>query len=47
MHVDVRVWIGNPWTPNFPIQYPYIIQQTGNKNLQTYQVEVITKNDKE
>ena len=26
---------------NFFLQYPYIIQQTGNKNTQTYQVEVV------
>ena len=23
------------------LQYPYIIQQTGNENTQTYQVEVV------
>ena len=26
---------------NFSLQYPNIIQQTGNKNTQTYQVEVV------
>ena len=26
---------------NFSLWYPYIIQQTGNKNTQTYQVEVV------
>ena len=24
---------------NFSLQYPFIIQQTGNENIQTYQVE--------
>ena len=24
-----------------PLQYPYIIQQIGNENTQTYQVEVV------
>ena len=23
----------------FSLQYPYIIQQTGNENIQTYQLE--------
>ena len=26
---------------NLSLQYPYIIQQTGNENIQTYQVEVV------
>ena len=26
---------------NFSLQYPYIIQETGNENTQTYQVEVV------
>ena len=26
---------------NFSQQYPYIIQQTGNENTPTYQVEVV------
>ena len=26
---------------NFSLQYPYIIQETGNENAQTYQVEVV------
>ena len=26
---------------NFSQQYPYIIQETGNENAQTYQVEVV------
>ena len=26
-------------TWNFSLQYPYIIQQTGDENIQTYQVE--------
>ena len=26
---------------NFSQQYPYIIQETGNENTQTYQVEVV------
>ena len=33
----------NPLTPrsdNFFLQYPYIIQHTGNENTQIYQVEV-------
>ena len=25
----------------FSLQYPYIIQQTGNENIQTYQLEAI------
>ena len=35
----------NPLTPRsdkhkkFSLQYPYIIQQTGNVNIQTYKVE--------
>ena len=28
------MWLLPPW-------YPYIIQQTGNENTQTYQVEVV------
>ena len=28
-------------TSNFSLLYPYIIQQTGNENTQTYQVVVI------
>ena len=28
-------------TWNFSLDYPYIIQQTGNENIQTYQVEVV------
>ena len=28
-------------TCNFSLYYPYIIQQIGNENIQTYQVEVI------
>ena len=26
---------------NFSLQYPYIIQQTGNENTQTHLVEVV------
>ena len=26
---------------NFSLKYPYIIQQTGDENTQTYQVEVV------
>ena len=26
---------------NFPLLYPYIIQQTGNENTGTYQAEVV------
>ena len=26
---------------NFSLQYPYIIQQTGNENTQTVKVEVV------
>ena len=36
-------WPFNPqkWlTCSFPLEYPYIIQQTGNENIQTYQVKV-------
>ena len=30
------------WLPcNFSLQHPYIIQQTGNENTQTYQVKVL------
>ena len=30
------------WLPsNLSLQYPYIIQQTGNENTQTYQVEIV------
>ena len=28
------------FTCNFSLQYPYIIQQAGNENIQTNQVEV-------
>ena len=31
---------------NFSLQYPYIIQQTGNENTQTYQEDVIIMNYK-
>ena len=27
-------------TYNFSLQYPYIIQQTGSENAQTYQVKI-------
>ena len=26
---------------NFSLKYPYIIQQTGNENIQTYKVEFV------
>ena len=28
-------------TSNFPLQYPFTIQQTSNENTQMYQVEVV------
>ena len=28
-------------TSNFSLKYPYIIQQTGNENAQTYWLEVV------
>ena len=28
-------------TCNFSLYHPYIIQQTGNKHTQTYQVEIV------
>ena len=29
-------------TYNFSQQYPYIIQQTGDKNIQTYDIKVVS-----
>ena len=35
-------YVFNTWfTSNFSLQYPLIIQQTGNENTQMYQVEVV------
>ena len=43
--VPHKIW--NLWykfflsTTSFSLQHPYILQQTGNENIQTYQVEAV------
>ena len=40
--VYFKLFNSQKWsTWNFSLQYPYIIQQTGNENIPTYLVEAV------
>ena len=40
--VYFKLFNSQKWlTWNFSLQYPYIIQQKGNENIPTYQVEAV------
>ena len=41
MEILLTLYLQKWLTSKFSLQYPYIIQETGNENTQTYQGEVV------